>query len=114
VWGGRAQLEEIEAEGPKGHWEALTLFLYNPKSQQWSQSFINAKMGVIGSALIGAFKEGRGELFQQDTFNNRSILVRGVWSDITPRSHSYTESYSDDGGKTWKAAFIAHLTRERD
>jgi hypothetical protein len=31
IWGGRARLEEIGANGPKGHWEALTLFLYNPK-----------------------------------------------------------------------------------
>ncbi len=46
-----------------------------------------------------------------DTFKNRSILVRGLWWDITPESHNYTESYSDDGGKTWRAAFIAHLTR---
>src|SRR4051794_38448061 len=40
VWGGRAQLEEIEADGPKGHWEGLTLFLYNPRSHQWSQTFV--------------------------------------------------------------------------
>jgi hypothetical protein len=112
IWGGRAQLEEIEADGPKGHWEALTLFLYNPKSQQWSQIFINAKRGVIDSALIGSFKNGRGELVQQDTFNNRFILVRGVWSDITANTHSYTESYSDDGGRNWKPAFIGHLTRK--
>jgi hypothetical protein len=39
VWDGRAQLEEIEADGPNGHWEGLTLFLYNPQSHQWSQSF---------------------------------------------------------------------------
>src|SRR5580698_4493042 len=32
VWGGRARLEEIEADGPKGHWEGLSLFLYNPQS----------------------------------------------------------------------------------
>jgi hypothetical protein len=114
VWGGRAQLEEIEADGPKGHWEALTLFLYNPKAQQWSQTFINSKMGVISSSLVGAFRGGQGELFQQDTFNNRSILVRGVWSGITPTTHSYTESYSDDGGKTWKPAFIARLTKEKE
>jgi hypothetical protein len=112
LWGGRSQLEEIEADSPKGHWEALSLFLYNPKSEQWSQMFINSKMGVISSTLIGSFKDGRGELFQQDTFDNRSILVRGIWSDITPMTHSYTESYSDDGAKTWKPAFIAHLTRE--
>ncbi len=114
IWGGRAQLEEIEADGPKGHWEALTLFLYNPKSHQWSQSFINSSVGTLNQPGIGAFKGGRGELFSQDTFNNRSILVRGVWSDIKADSHSYEESYSDDGGKSWKPAFIAHLTREKN
>ena len=30
---------------------------------------------------IGSFKNGRGELFSSDTFNDRAILVRGVWSD---------------------------------
>jgi hypothetical protein len=34
IWGGEAQLEEIEAEGPNGHWEGMTLFLYNPQSHQ--------------------------------------------------------------------------------
>ena len=113
VWDGRAQLEEIETEGPNGHWEGLTLFLYNPLAHQWSQSFVNSKVGVLVSPLIGAFKDGRGELFAADTFNDRSILVRAVWSDITPNSHRFEESYSDDGGKTWAPAFIANLTREK-
>ena len=37
VWNGRAQLEEIEADGPLGHFEGTTLFLYNPASHEWSQ-----------------------------------------------------------------------------
>ena len=113
VWDGRAQLEEIEADGPKGHWEGLTLFLYNPDAHQWSQSFASSKSGVVVSPLIGEFKNGRGELFSQDSFNGRSILVRGTWSDIAPDSHHFEESYSQDGGKTWAPAFIANLTRER-
>ena len=111
VWDGRAQLEEIEADGPNGHWEGLTLFLYNPSARQWSQSFINSKSGVLTAPLIGAFADGRGELFSQDTVGGRSILVRGVWSDVAPDSHHYEESYSDDGGRTWAPAFIANLTR---
>ena len=111
VWDGRAQLEEIEADGPKGHWEGMTLFLYNPTAHQWSMNFVNSKVGVLTPPLIGAFKDGRGELFSQDTFNDRTILVRGVWSDITPNAHQYEESYSNDGGKTWATAFLAHLTR---
>jgi hypothetical protein len=112
VWNGRAQLEEIEADGPLGHWEGMTLFLYNPAAHQWSQSFSNSKMGALSAPLVGAFREGRGELFAQDTFHERSILVRAVWSDIRPDSHRYQESYSDDGGKTWVAAFSAELRRE--
>jgi hypothetical protein len=114
VWDGRALLEEIEAEGPNGRWEALTLFLYNPAARQWSQYFANAKEGRFTSApLIGAFKDGVGELYAQDVFEGRTILVRGVWSDIRPDSHTYRESYSSDGGRSWKLAFEGHLTRVR-
>ena len=112
LWGGRAQLEEIEADGPKGHWEALTLFLYNPSARQWSQVFANAKQGMVVTPLIGEFRNGRGELFSTDTFKGRSILVRGTWSDIKPNSHRYTESYSADGGVTWAPAFIGDLARQ--
>src|ERR1700691_366486 len=53
IWGGRARLEEIEANGPKGHWEGLSVFLYNPQSHQWSQSFLNCKTPVMSEGLVG-------------------------------------------------------------
>jgi hypothetical protein len=112
VWGGKAELEEIEADGPKGHWEGLTLFLYDPSAHQWSQSFVNSKVGTLSaSANVGEFKDGRGVLVGQDTVNDKTILVRAVWSDIKPDSHQYEESYSNDGGTTWVRAFVANLTR---
>jgi hypothetical protein len=113
VWGGKAQLEEIEADGPKGHWEGLTLFLYNPKSHQWSQSFINSKVGELHTPSIGTLADGRVELMSQGDVGDRTILVRGVWSDIKPDSHHYEEAYSDDNAKTWHIAFSANLTREK-
>jgi hypothetical protein len=113
VWNGRAQWEEIEAEGPDGHWEGMTLFLYNPTSHQWSQWFADSKDGVMANPLIGSFRDGRGELYTQDTFHDRSVLVRGEWSQIKPDSHHFEEAYSKDGGKTWHSAFIADLNREK-
>jgi hypothetical protein len=112
VWGGRAQLEEIEADGPKGHWEGLSLFLYNPQSHQWSQTFINSKTVDFGPPLIGEFKDGRAEVFSSDTFKGKAILVRGIWSNIAADSHQYAEDYSNDGGTTWAPSFHAELTRD--
>jgi hypothetical protein len=89
------------------------VFLYNPESRQWSQSFINSRMTSLGSPLIGSFKNGRGELFSQDSLHDKSILVRSVWSNITPDLHTYEESYSNDGGKTWAPSFTANKTREQ-
>jgi hypothetical protein len=114
IWNGRAHLEEIEADGPSGHMQGLTLFLYNPQAHQWSQTFASSKDGTLGSPLIGAFKNGRGEFFGQDTFNDRTILVRAIWSDITQDSHKFEQAFSDDGGKTWETNFIAQLTRVPD
>lgn len=111
VWDGRAQLEEIEADGPKGHWEGLTLFLYNPQSHQWSQNYAGSSDGTLETPSIGEFRNGVGELYSQEVDNGRSILVRGIWSDITANGHSYTISFSGDGGKTWEAVFVATLTR---
>ena len=113
VWGGKAELEEIETDGPKGHWEGLSLFLYNPQAHQWSQSFINSQRADLGPPLVGEFHDGHADLFGPDTFKGRSIIVRGVWSDIQTDSHRYEEAYSDDGGKTWKESFRADLTRDK-
>jgi hypothetical protein len=67
----------------------------------------------LNAPSIGEFKNGRGELFDQETFNDRSVLLRVVWSDITPDSHHFEEAFSDDGGKTWEPNFVATLTREK-
>jgi hypothetical protein len=114
VWEGKAELEEIEADGSNVHFEGLSLFLYNPSAHQWSQTFVNSKVGELSSSSsnIGEFKDGRGVLIGQDnTVNDKTILVRAVWSDIKPDSHQYVESYSNDGGTTWVTSFIANKTR---
>ena len=53
VWGGRANLDEFEAEGASGHIEGLTLRLYNPQSRQWSIHWANAKAPTLENPMIG-------------------------------------------------------------
>ena len=74
---------------------------------------IGSAVGVFTPGLVGSFHDGIGELFQQDTLDGRSILVRATWSNITPTSHQYEEDYSADGGKTWDLSFKAIKTKLR-
>jgi hypothetical protein len=114
VWNGRANLLELEADGPGGHFEGLNLRLYNPQSHQWSLNFSNSSGGSLSQPTIGEFKDGRGEFFDQETLNGRAIFVRFVISDITPDSCRFEQAFSDDGGKTWEVNWIATDTRVKD
>jgi hypothetical protein len=115
VWDGRANLVELVADGPTGHFEGLNLRLYNPQSHQWSLNFAAIGAGTLSTTpTVGGFKDGRGEFYDQETFNGRAILVRFVISDITPRSCHFEQSFSADGGKTWEVNWIAVDTRVSD
>jgi hypothetical protein len=111
VWDGRANLAELETDAASGHLQVLSLRLYDPRARQWSLNSANVKVGTLGVPTVGEFKDGRGEFFDQETFNGRSILVRNVWSDITADSGRFEQSFSDDGGKTWELNWVAVDTR---
>ena len=114
VWNGRANLVELDVDGPAGHIEGLSLRLYNPETGQWSLNFSNGASGTLAAPTIGEFKNGRGEFYDQETLNGRAILVRFVISDITPDSCHFEQAFSDDGGKTWEVNWIATDTRVKD
>ncbi len=111
VWNGGANLLELEADGQQGHFEGLNLRLYNPQSHQWSLNFANSNDGTLSQPTVGEFKNGRGEFYDQETLNGRSIFVRFVISDITADSCRFEQAFSDDGGKTWEVNWIATDTR---
>jgi hypothetical protein len=111
IWHGRGEIEQIEADGPTGHWEGLTLFLYNPQTRQWSESYADSDDGILDEPIVGEFKDGRGEFIGQEKDGEGTVLVRGVWSNIQADSHRYEISLSSDRGATWQPNFIAELTR---
>jgi hypothetical protein len=112
VWDGRANLVELNVEGPAGRIEALSLRLYNPQTRQWSLNFASAGSGEMSMPpAIGGFSNGKGEFFNPETLNGKPILVRFVISGITPTSCHFEQAFSADGGKTWEVNWIATDTR---
>ena len=111
IWRGKANMVELEVNGPAGNIEGLSLRLYDPQSHQWSLNFANSSGGELGVPTVGEFRNGIGTFYDWERIGNRMILVRNVWSNITPNSGRFEQSFSDDGGKTWEVNWIATDTR---
>ena len=114
VWDGRANLAELTINSDGGPIHVLSLRLYNPQARQWSLHAANSSSGTLSVPTVGEFKNGRGEFYDQEVYEGRTILVRNVWSDITADSCRFEQSFSDDGGKTWEVNWIAVDTRVKE
>jgi len=114
IWEGRGTMDEFHVHDPKTGTDVdgLTVRLYNPNTGQWSIYWANAKKGVFENPpTVGRWENGRGEFYDQEEFDGRSIIVRYVWSDVTPTSAHFEQSFSPDGGKTWEPNWISTITR---
>jgi hypothetical protein len=110
IWNGRANIVELEVDGPSGHKEALSLRLYDPESHQWSLNVTNSRSGTTEVPTVGEFQNGRGEFYDMEPINGRVVLVRNVWSDMTASSCHFEQAFSAGGGKTWEVNWIAEDT----
>ena len=111
IWNGRAFMEEIAAGNNAGSFEGLTLFLYDPKTRQWSQTYAGKGAGAFDPSAVGAFHDGTGELTAIPTPTGPVTLERDIWSNITADTHHFEIDYSKDGGATWTSEFAADLKR---
>jgi hypothetical protein len=113
----RANVDEFVVDSPatKAHLEGLTVRLYDPESRQWSIYWANMNTGALAMPpTVGRFTDGRGEFFDREEFEGKPIVVRYVWSDVTPTSARFEQAFSADDGKTWEPNWICTITRVKE
>jgi len=114
VLDGRAEVEEFNVDNAEKHMhiQGLALRFYNPASRQWSIWWANAKDGAMyPPPVVGEFRDGRGEFYDQEMYNGRSVLTRFVWTGMTTDSPHFEQSMSTDGGKTWELWWVTDQTK---
>ena len=116
VFGGRAEVEEfnVESGDKKMHIEGLATRFYNPNSHQWSIWWANAKDGAMyPPPVVGEFKNGRGEFYDQEVVDGRVVFTRYVWTATTTKSPHFEQSISADGGKSWELTWVTDQTKDK-
>ena len=113
---GPANIEDFKVTSRDGSltMHNQTLRLYNRETRQWSIYLLDTAEGTLGlPPVIGEFKDGRGELYDQEIFKGRAIFVRYQWFDISPRASRMEQAFSADGGRAWETNWICELSRNR-
>ena len=114
ILGSNSNFEEFEVDSPDKHLhiKAQTLRLYNPDSHQWSIYLVDVDKGTLSlPPVVGQFTGRRGEFYDQEQWKGRAVLVRYVWTDISPKSARMEQAFSADGGKSWEVNWICELSR---
>jgi len=116
VWGGRANMDEFEADAPSGHIEGMTVRTYNAKAHEWSIYWANQRTGVVSlPATVGKFNDhGIGEFYDQEEFNGRTIFVRFIWTVQSAEQTRWEQAFSIDGGKTWETNWIITASKVKE
>jgi hypothetical protein len=122
VWDGRANMEDFKvaaiprdaqaaAAAKRPSIDAQTLRLYDPGTGLWSIWLVDAAHGKLGTpATVGSFHDDRGEFFDAEDFNGRTVVVRYVWTRPTPTTAHFEQAFSPDWGRTWEVNWILDVT----
>jgi hypothetical protein len=116
LFGGPANLEEFKVRSLDGKltMHGQTLRLYNRETRQWSIYLVDAAEGTLGlPPVIGGLRDGVMELYDQELWKGRAILVRYHWFNLSPLACRMEQAFSADGGRSWETNWICELTRDR-
>ena len=110
---GAGNIDDNVIELPAGTYRAISLRSFDPESQQWSIWWLDGRYpkGPLDPPVVGGFKDGIGTFLAEDTFKGQPIVVRFIWSDITPTSTRWEQAFSPDGGETWEINWVMESTR---
>jgi hypothetical protein len=110
ILGGAGSVEDLRI--PARDFAGMGLRLLDREKQVWVDHWVNAKGGVMTlPGTEGGFVDGAGVFMGEHSEGGRTVIVRGVWDQITPTSCHWTQNVSRDGGTTWTEDWAMVWTR---
>lgn len=110
--GGRANVDDNILNLPAGPYRAVTLRSFDPVSGSWSIWWLDGRHPHrLDTPVVGGFRQGVGIFFADDRFEGKPILVRFIWSDISPNGARWQQAFSEDGGATWETNWVMEFRR---
>lgn len=109
---GLANVDDDVLELPAGPYRAASLRMYDPKTRLWAIWWFDGRTPhELEPPVRGRFEGGVGTFLADDTFKGRPIVVRFLWSDITPHGARWQQAFSTDRGASWETNWVMDFVR---
>ena len=110
--GGAGNVDDNVLQAPSGTYRALTVRRKEAASGLWSIWWLDERAQGFEPPVTGAFKDGIGTFYGDDTFEGKPIRVRFIWSDIDARHARWEQAFSWDQEKHWEVNWVMQFERE--
>ncbi len=102
ILGGAGNMDEATMYRESGVSYGQTVRLFDQQAQQWRIYWASNTSGALDVPVVGSFKDGCGEFYDQELFEGRAIFVRFIWRVISEEECHWEQAFSEDGGKSWE------------
>ena len=113
ILGGQGNVGDNVMNFPGGTIRGVGFRTFDPASEQWSSWWIdNRNSSIVDTPLRGGFSAGgTGTFLADDSFRDRPIKVRVIWSRISATTARWEQAFSPDRGRNWETNWISDFTR---
>jgi hypothetical protein len=96
----------------RGEFHGVALRLFDRSTELWRIWWAsNGDRGTLDPPLEGRFHDGEGHFEGHDDVAGRAVKVRFRWSDLTPTSARWEQSFSFDEGRTFDVNWVMEFSR---
>lgn len=110
ILNGIASIEELRI--PSRQFSGMGLRILDIEKKLWSDFWVNSKSGVLTApGVTGGFKNGVGIFNSEEVEQEKTILARGMWDNISRDTCRWQQAVSTDGGQSWQDNWIMDWRR---
>ena len=110
--GGMANVGDNMMDFPAGAYRGIGLRAFDTKAGQWLSWWLDGRDPMsFTTPMRGGFADGIATMTGKDSQDGKPVLVRVIWSRITPASARWEQACSADNGATWETNWTSDFSR---